>query len=148
MRHCTTSQPSGSISRCPGSFGNVQKLAVILVNVEYLKMIVLCRMTSHDIVRRRGTSYDICAMVVQRRRTTSSMIVRRRTTSYGFVRHRMTVIRSSYDIVEVARPSRDFNLLDNVSLSPSNHSEVVCHRTTIVRLSLDWNTMSYDLPMI
>ena len=45
-------------------FGHVQKLTAILVNVGYLKMIVRCRTTSHDIVRRRGSSYDICAMVV------------------------------------------------------------------------------------
>ena len=31
------------------------------------------------------------------------------------------------------------------SFSPSNHSEVVCHRTTIVRLSFDCRTMSYDI---
>ena len=45
-------------------FGHIQKLAAILVNVGYLKIIVRCRTTSHDIVRRRGSSYDMCAMVV------------------------------------------------------------------------------------
>ena len=59
-------------------FGHVQKLAAILVNMGYLKMTVQCRMTSHDNVRRRGSSYDICEMVVRRRRTTSSRIVRHR----------------------------------------------------------------------
>ena len=81
-------------------FGHVQNLAAILVHVGYLNMIVRCRTTSHDIMRRRDSSYDICVIVVRRRRKTSSRIVR----------HRTTVIRSSYGIVEVARPSRDFNL--------------------------------------
>ena len=61
---------------------------------------------------------------------------------------KMIVRLSSYDIVEVARLSRDFNLYDIVSFSPDNLSEVVCHRTTIVRLSSDCRTMSYDLPTI
>ena len=99
----------GSISRCLGSFCHVPKLPTILVYVGYLKMIVRYRTTSHDIVRRRGSPYDICAMVVRRRRTTSSRIVRRRTTSSRIVRrrttlsrivrHRTTVVRLSYDIV-------------------------------------------------
>ena len=73
------------------------------------------------------------------------MLVRRRTTSSMIVRHRTTVIRSPYDIVEVARPSRDFNLYDNVSFSPRTHSEVVCYHTTIVRLSYDVVRFTYDL---
>ena len=83
-------------------FCHVQKLSVILVHAGYPKMMVRCLTTLHDIVRRRGPSYDICAIVVRRRRTTSSMIVSRRKTSSRIVRHRTTVIRSSYDIVKVA----------------------------------------------
>ena len=60
-------------------FGHVQKLAAILVHVGYLKMIVQCRTTSHD-VRHRGSSYDICAIIVRRCRKTSYRIVRHRTT--------------------------------------------------------------------
>ena len=76
-------------------FGHVHhKLAAIIVEVGNFKMMVRFRTTScstsHDIVRNRG----------QRRRATSSMIVQ----------HRTAVIRSPYDITEVARPSRDFNL--------------------------------------
>ena len=61
-------------------FGQVQKLSANLIHVGYLKMIVRCRTTSCDIVRRRGSSYDICAIVVRRRRMTSSMIVRHHKT--------------------------------------------------------------------
>ena len=63
-------------------FGHVQKLAAILVNVGYHRMIVRCRTTSrstsHDIVRRRVSSYDSCAVVVRRR---SCDIIYDRTTS-------------------------------------------------------------------
>ena len=62
--------------------------------------------------------------MIVRRRKTQSMIVGHRTTSHD--RHTIVV-----------RPSRDFNLQDNSSFSPRKHSEVVCHRTTIVRLSFD-----------
>ena len=105
-------------------------LAAILVNVGYHKMIVRCRTTSrttsHDIVRRRGSSYDICAIVVRQRRATSSMIVRRLKTSSKIVRHSTAVIRSSYDIAEVTRPS----------ISASHHVKSY----VIVRLSYDYRS--------
>ena len=97
------------------------------------------------------------------------MIVRRRKTQSKIVRHRTTVIRSSYDhratlmykkilashhaiiVKSYAIYRLSYNYRSTVvrcrtiylcfSFSPSNHSEVVCHRTTIVRFS----TMSYDL---
>ena len=74
-------------------FGHVKTLAAILIHVGYPKTIVRCRTTSRDIVRRRGSPYDICAMVVRRCRTTSSMI-------YDVVGLHL----GSYDI---ARPSYD-----------------------------------------
>ena len=108
--------------------GHVQKLAAILVNVGYLKMIVRCRTTSrttsHDIVRRRGSSFNICAVVVQRRRATS--IYKIISTSHHV---------KSYVIVRLSHDYRTIYLW--FSFSSGNHSEVVWHRTTIVRLSYD-----------
>ena len=80
-------------------FGHAQKLSAILVNVRYLKMIVRCRTTSHDIVRRRGSSYNMCAMVVRRRRTASSRIVQR-TPSHD---RRTIVVRHCRGRTAIAR---------------------------------------------
>ena len=127
---------------------------------------IMCnRATSHDTVRRRGSSHDICAIDVRWRHTTSSMIVQRRKTQSRIVRHRTTVIRSSDDhrstliyktilashhaiIVKpyvIVRLSHDYRstvvrcrtIYLCFSFSYSNHSEVVRNRTTIVRLSYD-----------
>ena len=114
-------------------FGHVQKLAAILVNVGYLKMIVRCRTTPHDIVRRRDSSYDICAIIVRRRRTTSSMIVRRRRTSSRIVRHRTTVIQS-YNTISQTLPMRRKPIVSSVTtkLRLQYRSRVGGHRRSLV----------------
>ena len=166
----------GSISRCLGSFWSCSKTScdsrwcgissddrAMSYNVTY------------DIVRRRGSSHDICVTDVRWRHTTSSMIVRRRRTKSRIVRHRTTVIRSSYDhrvtliyktmlashhaiIVKSHVIVLSYDYRSTVvrcrtiylcfSFSPSNHSEVVCHRTTIVRLSYDVVRFTYDFTEI
>ena len=89
-------------------FGQVQNLAAILDHVGYLEMIVRCRTTSHDTVRRRGLSYDICAIIFGRRRTILSMIVRRRKISSRIVRFtyvlasHQAIIVKSYVIVRLS----------------------------------------------
>ena len=100
------------------------------------------------------------------------MIVRRRKTQSRIVRHRTTIIRSLYDhratlmyktilashhaiIVKsyvIVLLSYDYRwtvvrcrtIYLCFSFSPSNHSEVVCHRMTIVRLSYDVVRFTYD----
>ena len=61
------------------------------------KMIMRCRTpsrtTSHNNVRRRGSQYDICAVVVRRRRATSYMIVRCLKTSSRIARPSQIVVR-------------------------------------------------------
>ena len=91
-------------------------------------MIVRCRTTSRDIVRRRGSAYAICDIVVRRRRTTSSMIVRRRTT----------VMRSSHD--------HRATLIYKTMLG--FHHAIILMSYVIVRLSFDCRTISYNLPTI
>ena len=98
------------------------------------------------------------------------MIVRRRRTQSKIVRHRTTVIRSSYDhratlIYKTILASHHAIIVKSYvivplsydyrstvvrcctiylcfSFSPSNHSEVVCHRTIIVRLSYEAQKLS------
>ena len=90
---------------------------------------------TYDIVRRRGSSHDICEIDVQWRHTTSSMIVWCHKTQSRIVRHRTTVIRSSYN--------HRATLIYKAILAPRN--KVVCHRTTIVRLSYDAVRFAYAL---
>ena len=153
-------------------FGHVQRLPAILVHVGYHKMIARYRTTSRttscDVEAhprylcngRAMTSYDFI------------YDVRRRKTQSRIVRHSLTVIQSSYDhratliykimlashhaiIVMsyvIVRLSYDYRstivrcrtIYICFSFSPSNHSGVVCHRTTIVRLSYDVVRFTYD----
>ena len=139
----------GSISQCLSSFGSCS-----LVTVVYLTMTMRWRKTSHDI----EANHTICVLwscynVVR--------LIWDRTTSHDrhtiFVRHhtsRMTIaplshIRkfyllntqswwsrmSSCDYRSTGVRCRTIYLW--FSFPPSNHSQVVCHRTTIVRLYYD-----------
>ena len=147
MRRCMTLQRRRrrSISRCLGSFWSCSKtcceLAAIFVNVGYHKMIVRCRTTSHDIVRRRWSSNDICAVVVRRRRATSSMIY----DVLGLHIRSYDIARPSYDRRTTSQRSHDYRAtLIYKTISTSHHVKSY----VIVRLSFDCRTMLYDLHMI
>ena len=72
------------------------------------------------------------------------VLQRRRLNLISYLPHRTTVIRSSYDIIQVAWPLHHSYIQQNVTFSPRNHSEAVCHRTTIVRLTYDVVRFTYD----
>ena len=167
----------GPISRCLGSFWSCSKTCCDSRSCGISKDDrAMSYDVTYDIVRRWGSSHDMYAIDVRWRHTTSSMIVRRRKNQSRIVRHRTTVIPSSYDhrailihktilishhaiIVKsyvIVRLSYDYRstvvrcrtIYLCFSFSPSNHSEVVCHRTTIVRLSFDYRStivrLSFD----
>ena len=171
VRRCTTlydvvrrRSHRGPISRCLGSFWSCSKTCCDYRSCGISKDDrAMSYDVKYDIVRRRDSLHDICAIDVRWRHMTSYMIVRRRRTQSRIVRHRMTVIRSSYDhratliyktllashhtltvkSYVIVRLSFDYRstvarchtIYLCFGFSPSNHSEVVCHRTTIVRLS-------------
>ena len=138
-RRCTTSQSSGPISRCLGSFWSCSKICCDSRSCGISKYYrAMSYDVTYDIVRRRGSSHDICAIDVRWRHTTSSMIVRRRKTQSRIVRHRTTVIRSSYD----HRATFIYKAI------LAFHHAITVKPYVIVRLSFDWRTMSYDLPML
>ena len=95
----------------------------------------------YDVTRHRATSRLIARYLLTSRAT----IVRRRKTSSMIERHRTTVIRSTYDIVEVARPSYD---VVRFTYDLSSHQATIVKSYVIVRLSFDCRTMSYELPTI
>ena len=133
----------GPISRCLRNFWSCSKICCDSRSCGVSKDDgAMSYDVTYDIVRRRGSSHDICVIDVRWRHTTSSMIVRRRKTLSKIVRHRTTVIRSSYD-------HRATLIYKTVLVS--HHAIIVKsydYRTTIVRLSYDYRTtivrLSYD----
>ena len=70
---------------------------------------------SHNIVRRRGSSYDICAMVVRRH--------------LGWYDYHMTIVQLSYDVVRFT-----------YDLGFDQEIIVVCYGMTIGRLLDDYRS--------
>ena len=122
--------------------GHVQKLSAILVTVVYLTMTMRWRTTSHDI----EANHTICVLWscynVVLLNLRAYHIARPsydlRTTSYRSHDHCTTLIYKamlpSHQAI-IVKPYVIVRLW--FSFPPSNHSQVVCHRTTIVRLYYD-----------
>ena len=130
MRHSTASQSRRSHGRGGGGdqyhnvlavLGHVQKLSAILVTVVYLTMTMRWR--------------TICV------RWSCYNVVRLNLRSYH-------IVRPSYDLRTTSYRSHDHcTTLIYKALLPSHHA-IIVKPYVIVRLSFDWRTMSYDLPMI
>ena len=111
--------------------GHVQKLSVILVTVVYLTMTMRWRTTSHDI----EANHTICVL------WSCYNVVRLNMRSYH-------IARPSYDLRTTSYRSHDHcTTLIYKAMLPSHHA-IIVKPYVIVRLSFDWRTMSYDLPMI
>ena len=108
--------------------GPISRCIAILVHTIFVYDV------TYDIVRRRGSSHDICAIDVRWRHTTSSVIVRRRKTQSKIERHRTTVMRSSYE-----------HRATNYKAILASHHAIIVTSYVIVRLSFDCRTMSYDV---
>ena len=135
-------------------FGQVQKLSAILVTVVYLTMTMrwlrrhtisklIIRyvwygraMTSYDLILDRTTSHNRHTIVVRhhRGRTTISPLSYIRQC-YLLTTQSYWSCTSSYDYLSTFVRCRTIYLWFN--FPPGNHSQVVGHRTTIVRLSYD-----------
>ena len=169
MRRCTTLYDvaviGGPISRCLGSSWSCSKTCYDSRSCGIFKDYrAMSYDVTYDIVRRRGSSHDICAIDVRWRHATSSMIVRRRKTQSRIVRHRTTVIRSSYDhratlIYKTILASHhiiksyvivwlSYDYLSTVvrfTYALASHQAIIVKSYVIVRLSFDCRTISYDV---
>ena len=139
MRHNTASQSRRSHGRGGGGqyhnvlavLGHVQKLSAILMTVVYLTMTMRWRTTSHDI----EANHTICVL------WSCYNVVRLNLRSYH-------IARPSYDLRTISYRSHDHcTTLIYKAMLPFHHT-IIVKLYVIVRLSFDWCTMSYDLPMI
>ena len=112
-------------------FGHVQKLSAILVTVVYLTMTMRWRTTSHDI----EANHTICVL------WSCNNVAQLHLRSYH-------IVLPSYDLRTTSCRSHDHcTTLIYKAMLPSHHA-IIVKPYVIVRLSFDWRTMSYDLPMI
>ena len=143
MRHNTASQSRRSHGRGGGGGGVnitnvlavlghvVQILSAILASVVYLTMTMRWRTTSHDI----KANHTICVL------WSCYNVVRLNLRSYH-------IAWPSYDLRTTSYRSHDHcTTLKYKAMLPS-HYAIIVKPYVIVRLSFDWRTMSYDLPMI
>ena len=113
--------------------GHVKKLFAILVTVVYLTMTMRWRTTSHDI----EANHTVCVL------WSCYNVVRLNLRSYH-------IARPSYDLRKTSYRSHDHCttlIYIYKAMLPSHHA-IIVKPYVIARLSFDWRTMSYDLPMI
>ena len=114
----------------------VKSYVIVRLSYDYRTTIVRLSYDYRTTIVR--LSYDYRTTIVRLSHDYRTTIVR---LSYDY---RTTIVRLSYDYrTTIVRLSYDYRTIYLCfSFSPRNHSEVVCHRTTIV---IRCHTMSYDV---